>query len=89
MAMDFESDEEKAAHNLSKHGVDFELAVRMLLDPNRPEEDDSEPTEHRQRAIGVVDGRVLLVVFTMHEDVCRIISARAAERRERRRYHEG
>ena len=86
--MEFEWDDEKADLNWRNHRVAFEVAARVFLDPNRIEDDDPEPSEYRQRAIGMVDDRLVFVVFTMRDDVCRIISARAADRRERRRYHE-
>ena len=38
--------------------------------------------------LGMVDGRILYVAYTMRNDTIRIISARAAEPYERRRYHE-
>lgn len=86
--MEFEWDQEKADSNLRSHGVPFEAAARVFLDPCRIEEDDPYPDEERQRTIGSVDDRLLFVVFTMRDDVCRIISARFAGPKERRRYHE-
>lgn len=41
----------------------------------------------RFRAYGIVDGRVLAVVYTWRSDVCRVISARKANDREQRAYH--
>jgi uncharacterized DUF497 family protein len=38
--------------------------------------------------LGIVEGRLLCVVYTPRGDVYRIISARGAEPLERRRYHE-
>jgi uncharacterized DUF497 family protein len=88
--MDFEWDEAKAAHNLTKHGVSFAYASRVFLDPYRLEEEDpADPAgEIRHRVIGLVEDRVLLVVYTYREDRIRIISARRATRHERRKYHE-
>ena len=87
--MDFEWDDAKAAANKSKHRVDFETAARVFLDPFVQErEDDSEPGEYRLNAIGMVDARLLFVVFTMRGDVYRIISARGAKPYEKRQYHE-
>jgi hypothetical protein len=42
----------------------------------------------RFSAIGMVDGRVLFVNYTIRGDVIRIISARGAEPHEKRKYHE-
>lgn len=86
--MDFEWDPDKAVSNLAKHGVDFADAIDifddpsllLLVDPRRY-------GERRYKAIGAVRGRVLFVVYTMRgDDLCRIISARRASRRERTAY---
>ena len=46
--MDFEWDPRKAAANLAKHGVDFEIAIEAFLDGAALlEPDDSEPGEER------------------------------------------
>ena len=37
---------------------------------------------------GIVEGRVLCVVYTLRNETIRIISARGVEPHERRRYHE-
>lgn len=87
--MEFDWDSDKAERNWRDHRVAFQAATRVFLDPYRIEEDDPEPSEYRQRAIGTVDGQVLFVVFTMRDSTCRLISARVAERKEHRRYHEG
>ncbi len=44
--------------------------------------------EDRFVSIGLVEGRMLMVVYTMRGETIRIISARPAEPIERRRYHE-
>jgi uncharacterized DUF497 family protein len=43
--------------------------------------------EERFVTVGVVEGRLLVVVYTLRDECIRIISARKAEPRERRRYH--
>ncbi len=89
--MQFEWDDGKAASNLGKHGVDFEDALRVFLDPRRlvAEDERSDYGERRFRVLGVVGGRVLFVVCTWRGGVCRLISARKANARERRRYDAG
>ena len=73
----------------AKHGVDFRTGARVFLDPYVLEFDDLDASgELRFNAIGLVDGRVLCVVYAMRDDVVRIISARGAERHEKRKYHE-
>jgi len=94
MTIRFEWDPAKAASNLSKHRVSFELAKRVFFDPFAlVEQDRIEGGERRWRTIGMVEGRVLLLVaHTVGEDddneVIRIMSARRAEPKERRRYEQ-
>jgi uncharacterized DUF497 family protein len=94
MKIRFEWDSAKAASNLTKHRVSFELAKLVFFDPwALVEQDRIENGERRWQTIGMVDGRVLLLVaHTMVEDddieVIRIISARRAEPKERRRYEQ-
>ncbi|MDG4877589.1 BrnT family toxin [Mesorhizobium sp. WSM4935] len=90
----FEWDLEKARFNLRKHGVSFETAIRVFSDPFAlTEQDRVEGNEYRWQTIGVIEGiLVLLVAHADREedgfDVIRIISARRATTRERRRYAE-
>ena len=88
----FEWDPAKAAGNLRKHRVSFEIAMRVFADPFAlTERDRIEGAEERWRTLGTVDGLViLLVAHTLREEgdveVIRIISARRAEPKERKRY---
>ena len=90
----FEWDPAKAASNLRKHRVSFELAMRVFSDPFAlSEQDRIEGGERRWQTLGMVEGIVLLLVaHTVRDegdiDVIRIISARRADRRERRRYEQ-
>jgi uncharacterized DUF497 family protein len=61
------------------------------LDPRRLVAEDARRDygEPRFRVLGVVDGRILFVVYTWRGGVCRLISARKADARERRRYQAG
>jgi len=87
--MDFEWDSVKEEANRKKHGVDFQTAARVFLDTFVIEFDDLDASgESRVNAIGLVDGRMLFVTYTMRDDVVRIISARGAEPHEKRKYHE-
>jgi uncharacterized DUF497 family protein len=73
--MDFEWDTAKENANRKKHGVDFRTAAKVFLDPHVIEFDDlGAASEPRFNAIGIVDGRVLFVTYTMRRDVVRIIS---------------
>jgi uncharacterized protein len=89
----FEWDPEKARSNLRKHGIDFETATVVFDDPFAIVElERIEDGEERWHTLGIGAGApLLLVVHTIHgEDIeiIRIISARRAERSERRRYEQ-
>ena len=90
--MRFEWDATKAASNLRKHGVSFELARRAFYDPwALMEQDRIEHGEYRWQCLGLVDRNLLLLVAYAYRDeegteVIRIISARRADRKERKRY---
>lgn len=87
--MQFEWDEEKAALNLKKRGVRFETAARVFCDENRIELFDSihSDEEERYNTIGMVDN-ILFVVYTERKNRVRLISARPANRKERRLYYD-
>ena len=93
MSAIFEWDERKALRNLRKHGVAFDDAVGVFADPFAVmRQDRIEGGELRWQTLGMVDGHlVLLVAHTVGEtqdntEVIRIISARRADRKERKRY---
>ena len=92
MALVFEWDPRKASRNEEAHGVSFHEAATAFGDPlsvTIPDPDHSEG-EERFVLIGLsASGRVLVVVHTERDDRIRLISARAATRRERRAYEEG
>ncbi len=85
--MEFEWDEEKAASNLEKHGVDFSEAMTVFgdqLEVTIPDPDHSEG-EARFLSLGLSgSGRPLVVAYTEREGKIRLISAREASPRERR-----
>ena len=85
---DFDWDDAKARANLAKHGVPFEYAARVFLDPDMVEFDASHPgdDEIRWKAVGLIDGKLFVVVFTDRAGVRRIISGRRANTKERRAY---
>ncbi|MGA8075995.1 MAG: BrnT family toxin [Xanthobacteraceae bacterium] len=87
---EFEWDDAKAAQNYADHGVTFDAAKLVFNDPFGIErfDDREDYGEDRYIIIGMVDGRILLVVYTLRNGAIRIISARGAEPHERRRYHE-
>jgi uncharacterized DUF497 family protein len=92
MNIRFEWDAAKAAANLRKHGVSFELAMRVFSDPLAfSSQDRIEAGEQRWQTLARVDGLLLLLVaHTVRDEdegeVIRIISARAATPKEIRDY---
>jgi uncharacterized DUF497 family protein len=98
----YEWDEAKNLRNRRKHdGISFELAA-LVFDDERclvyPDRVDPNTKEQRWHAVGVAQiepqsRAALLVVHAYREDhrgeeIIRIISARAAEKHEIRRYQE-
>ena len=86
----FEWDERKAARNVAKHGVPFEYAVRVFLDPRRLDCEDTRGVygEVRWLTLGRIETRLFAVAHTPRGQVIRLISARKANEREQRRYDE-
>ena len=93
----FEWDEAKNLSNRRKHGVSFEEASQVFLDPLYVSvKEREEDGEQRWQTFGIINGLMLLMVaHTVREvwggegiDVIRIITARRADSRERRRYED-
>ena len=88
-------DPNKSRSNQREHGASFETAALVFDDSNQLSlQDRYEGGEERWQTIGLVNGiAVLIVAHTFSDDdgeeIIRIISARKATPRERRRYHEG
>ena len=78
--------------NERKHGVPFAEAMSVFADPVSLTGFDPDHSEDEDRYITMglsVAGRLLLVSHTDRGDKVRIISARAASRREWRDYEDG
>ena len=87
--MEFEWDLNKNQHNIEKHGIDFTDAVRVFEHPTFTVVDNRHDYgEKRIVAMGMVEDVILYVVYTVRDDIQRIISARRANRRERKKYFE-
>ncbi|MGA2557499.1 MAG: BrnT family toxin [Verrucomicrobiota bacterium] len=90
----FEWDPQKAAANFRKHGVTFEGAVTVFLDPEALSLYDRSHSEAEDRWITLgmdSQGRLLVISHTWREVEegaagCRIISARKATKNEARQY---
>ena len=91
--MDFEWDEAKNRSNVNKHLIAFDEAVTIFRGKLLTNIDErSDFYEIRFRSLGRVTliggNTVIMVVHTKRDRRTRIISARKASRRERRKYHE-
>ena len=90
MNLEFEWDNAKASGNYAKYAVSFEAAKRAFNDPFAIEwlDDRFDYGEDRYNLLGMVEGRLLFIAYTLRNDVIRIISVRGAEPDERRRYYQ-
>lgn len=90
--MQVEWDAAKAAANAAKHRVSFDEAASVFLDPLAASvaDPDHSTTEPRYVTFGMSKlGRVLVMAHTWRAGRVRIISARRADRSERKLYEEG
>lgn len=88
-SLDFDWHDGKAAANLAKHGVSFEDARRVFLDPWRVDLDTTriEDGERRRKVTGRMGARLYTVVYTTRDQgLIWLISARRANRAEEKRY---
>ena len=88
--MRFEWDEEKNAVNIRNHKIDFADVPPIFNRPMLVELDEREDYgEDRWIGIGILRNIVAVVVFTEpSQDTIRIISARKANKHERKRYEQ-
>ena len=91
--MRFDWDDRKAASNLRKHRIGFDVGITAFDDPFAliaADRSHSTASEERHWLIGESDVGVLVVVFTIRHpgNIYRLISARPASRKERFRYEE-
>jgi uncharacterized protein len=82
--MQFEWDQAKHDWTRRSRGFGFDTAARVFEGPTHEFPDERRDYgEVRMVALGLVEGEVLVVVYTDRGDVRRIISARRANRKER------
>jgi uncharacterized DUF497 family protein len=85
-----EWDSEKARLNIQKHGVSFETAQYVFSDPERlwrfDRSENNKSGEERCQSLGKV-GKVLFVIYEECGENKRIISARLADKNDRRSYN--
>ena len=84
----FEWDSQKAATNLRKHSITFELACEAFFDPFICYLDDEMiDGELREAIMGLnTTWQLLYVVYVMRDDIIRIVSARLVTNAERETY---
>ena len=90
--MIYEWDGKKGKANQQKHGVSFEEAATIFLDPMALTFPDPHHSFEEEREITIGYSNTGKVIFMSHcprGDRIRIISARKATRRERKQYEEG
>lgn len=85
---EFDWDENKRRHNVQKHGIDFLDAANALRTGPRLDIASYRNGELRTLSICPDTFKLIAVVFTMRDDLCRIISARTARRDEQRKYRQ-
>jgi uncharacterized protein len=87
--MAFEWDEQKRESNLAKHGVDFRDIPALFdgADTLKFVDEREGYGETRIYCLGEIEGRIYAVAYTWRGENRRIISARRANDRERRKYH--
>jgi len=82
--MEFEWDKYKSDTCYIQRGFDFAYVLQAFLDPNRIIRQDSRRDygEDRYQLYGLIENRLFFVVYTLRDNVIRIISARKANKRE-------
>jgi uncharacterized DUF497 family protein len=88
--MNFEWDDKKDQSNIKKHGVSFGQAISIFSGIVLSCEDNRHDYgEVREISTGETNGQIVLaVIHTDRNEVTRIISARIANRAERKAYYE-
>ena len=90
--MEFEWDENKNKTNRDKHSIDFDNAKKVFDDVNKIniniENSEEKYGEKRKMVIGAIVDIIYTVVYTIRNSVYRIISARAASKKERKMYND-
>jgi hypothetical protein len=87
----YEWDPEKAKRNLRDHGVSFEEAATVFLDPLAMTYQDPDHSDEEDREITIgysTEQRLLFVSHVHRRNRTRIISARKATRMERKQHEE-
>jgi uncharacterized DUF497 family protein len=87
--MEITFDPEKSHRNKLERGLSFERVEDFDFDTAIYVEDDRKDYgEKRIRSLGMLDGRLHALVFTMRGDTLRVISFRKAKKSEVKAYEE-
>jgi uncharacterized protein len=88
LKMIFEWDDKKDTANIIKHGFSFEDAIRIFADDRRIVAVDNRIDYGEERLVttGYINSRLCVVVYTEQGDIIRIISARKANEREKKKH---
>ncbi len=90
--MKFTWDENKAASNLAKHGLEIGVGILVFDDPFHltKTDDRHDYGEIRMQTIGKVgDTLIIIVIHTDRLGTTRLISVRRANKKERKIYEDG
>jgi uncharacterized protein len=86
-SLEFEWDDNKRRINVVKHGIDFDDAKEVFFDAAAYTSLSSRAIgDRRYVTVGLMGGALIAVISTRRGNAIRIISARAARRRERQTY---
>ena len=87
MNIDFEWDEYKNQTNIEKHGIDFSDAIAVFNGPIIERTDDRiDYGETRYILLGQFGENIIAIVYTKRNSQFRLISARQANKNERKAY---
>jgi len=88
--MEFEWNENKSEACFQNRGFDFNYATRIFSDRHRIIVQDRRRDygEDRHVVLGMIEGRIYVVVYTMRGSIFRIVSARKANVKEVESYEQ-
>ena len=87
--MDYEWDKAKGETNLVKHNVEFSHVQGFVWETAQLRQDTRYSYgEDRFIALGRIDDRTYVLVFTVRYERCRVVSLRKANKRESKKWKE-
>jgi len=84
--MNFEFDPAKSNSNLTKHGIDFDVAQNLWDDPELLEIPAKTVDEPRSLVLGKINGKHWSAVITYRQQAIRLISVRRSRPEEIKLY---